>query len=462
MSENKNLKQKLYPVQDNYEAFSEEDEIDLIELWNIIWSGKLLIILVTAVGLVVSVFFAMDQQKEYKTESTFISVGSGAGRMLPSQLGGFAALVGMNSSGGGADNHLVILNSLFFAKNIVSKLDLLPIFFGDDYDPLKKQMKIKPISWRRKKLNLLREWYKEKKNLFFDSTEDFSKQTHHLLTIPDYKSYEYIVQKAVQTLADSVSVSAEGGVYKIEVTGSNPTLISAIANQYITELENYLVKESRSKEKESLKFIEAQLQKAKVALESAEQKIQAFSERYGIFSVSDEAMIISQTIAALKAQIVLEEVNLQVLLKTQGNQNSAVTFSKEKLSALNYQLTKNEHGIDSVKNSNRLIKRDVKQNNIEISVRQLPALSVSYGRLMRELTVQQEIYKMLRTNLETTKIEANREEKSIQIIDLSFPPESPYKPNRKLIVLVGVFASFTMAVFFLFLVHFIRKVRSST
>jgi len=45
-----------------------DDEIDLLELWNVIWRGKWLIIAITAVFAVGSVIYALSLPDIYRTE----------------------------------------------------------------------------------------------------------------------------------------------------------------------------------------------------------------------------------------------------------------------------------------------------------------------------------------------------------------------------------------------------------
>ena len=104
-----------------------DDEIDLRELFSAIWQGKWLIIAVTAVFAAASVFYALSLPNIYKSEVLLAPVTDDAGLKIPGQLGGLAALAGVNLSRGGGQKTalaLEILKSREFIGHFIEKHDL--------------------------------------------------------------------------------------------------------------------------------------------------------------------------------------------------------------------------------------------------------------------------------------------------------------------------------------------------
>ena len=120
----------------------EDDEIDLAELWHAIWSGKLLIIAVSAVFAISSVIYAINQPNIYKATTLLSPAGeqSGAGGLakMAGQFGGLASLAGINLGGGGTDKTglaLEVLKSRFFLENFIEKHNLLvPLMAVNNWD----------------------------------------------------------------------------------------------------------------------------------------------------------------------------------------------------------------------------------------------------------------------------------------------------------------------------------------
>ncbi|GAC25051.1 lipopolysaccharide biosynthesis [Paraglaciecola mesophila KMM 241] len=113
-------------------AQNNDDEIDLRELWNVIWRGKWIIIAITAIFAVASVFYALSLPNIYKSEALLAPADSdqqGGLSGLSGQLGGLASLAGVNLGGGKTDKTALAIEILksreFFAK-FAEKHDILP------------------------------------------------------------------------------------------------------------------------------------------------------------------------------------------------------------------------------------------------------------------------------------------------------------------------------------------------
>ena len=117
-----------------FPQMAREDEIDLRELFSVIWQGKWLIIAITAVFAIGSVIFAINQPNIYKAEALLApasSEGSSGGlAALASQFGGLASMAGINLGGvSGADKTqlaIEVLKSRQFIGEFIQKHQILP------------------------------------------------------------------------------------------------------------------------------------------------------------------------------------------------------------------------------------------------------------------------------------------------------------------------------------------------
>lgn len=119
-----------------------DDEIDLAELWAAIWSGKILILVTTFIFAVSSVIYAINQPNIYRA-STLLAPASeqgGAGGLakMAGQFGGLASLAGINLDAGGLDKTglaLEVLQSRKFIENFIDKYQLLlPLMAVNQWD----------------------------------------------------------------------------------------------------------------------------------------------------------------------------------------------------------------------------------------------------------------------------------------------------------------------------------------
>tara|TARA_B110000211_G_C14092689_1_gene560150 strand:- start:11198 stop:12151 length:954 start_codon:yes stop_codon:yes gene_type:complete len=119
-----------------------DDEIDLAELWHAIWSGKLLIIAISALFAISSIIYAINQPNIYRAFTLLAPAseqgGAGGLAKMAGQFGGLASLAGINLGGGGTDKTglaLEVLKSRVFLETFINKHQLLvPLMATENWD----------------------------------------------------------------------------------------------------------------------------------------------------------------------------------------------------------------------------------------------------------------------------------------------------------------------------------------
>ena len=115
------------------------DEIDLRELFSVIWQGKWIIIAVTALFAVVSVFYALSLPNIYKSEALLAPASEQKGVGLSGQLGGLAALAGVDlGSGASVDKTALALEIVksrdFLGRFIEHRIKLEDLMAVENWD----------------------------------------------------------------------------------------------------------------------------------------------------------------------------------------------------------------------------------------------------------------------------------------------------------------------------------------
>ena len=120
---------------------NQDDEIDLAELWRVVWAGKFIIIIISIIFAIASVLFALSKPNIYKASAILTSASSegGAGGLgaIAGQFGGLASMAGINLGGGGDKTALAleIIKSRSFIENFIAKHDLLvPLMASENWD----------------------------------------------------------------------------------------------------------------------------------------------------------------------------------------------------------------------------------------------------------------------------------------------------------------------------------------
>lgn len=131
--------QALTPPQQ--EQARTDDEIDLFELWHMLWRQKWLIIFCSILGAAASVLLALSSPPIYRAEVVMEGVaddqkGSGGAAGLLAQYGGLASLAGISIGGASSSKGtaLAILQSRSFIETFINEEKIFPILYSKKWD----------------------------------------------------------------------------------------------------------------------------------------------------------------------------------------------------------------------------------------------------------------------------------------------------------------------------------------
>ena len=109
-------------------------EISLLDLWRVIWSGKILIVAVTGSCVLLAVAYALLATEWYRAETLLVPAENSAATDLGGQLVGLAALAGIpsRSASSNTTESLAVLRSRGFAREFIRDLELLNVLLGQE------------------------------------------------------------------------------------------------------------------------------------------------------------------------------------------------------------------------------------------------------------------------------------------------------------------------------------------
>ena len=227
----------------------QDDEIDLRELFSVIWQGKWLIIAVTAVFAIGAVIFAINQPNIYKSEALLAPAdpeqGGGGLAALAGQFGGLASMAGINL-GGGVDKTKMaveVMESRQFTSDFIQKHNILP------------------------DLMAAKEWNMADNTIIYNE-KLFNEADNKWLRIVDapYKP-KPSMQEAYKTFSQlfSVNVVKETGMITVSVEHLSP----AVAHQWVNWLVQDINKEMKGRDvaeaTRSTKFLKSQIEQTNIA-----------------------------------------------------------------------------------------------------------------------------------------------------------------------------------------------------
>lgn len=254
-----------------------DDEIDLIDLWRVVWAGKFFIIsfviFCTLVAGVVSFFYL---PKTYKSTAALIPA-----KQEKSSLGSLGGLIGNLSlpitlPGQGSSNIISFLESRTLKERLISKYDLLPVLYAGLWDAEKK-------SW--------------------------------MVEAPEEKP---TIIKALQSqIFDnyfSVSKDSKTDLINLSWSGIEPEFCYLMLERVIRELTFFLENEYVSDARREREFVEGQLAKATGELEYWERQVP--SEKLTLSKITRERLASQTVYTELRKQLELAKISEAKELET--------------------------------------------------------------------------------------------------------------------------------------------------
>jgi uncharacterized protein involved in exopolysaccharide biosynthesis len=223
------------------------DEIDLRELFAAIWQGKWLIIAVTVVFTVAAVFYALSLPNIYKSEALLAPVSEDAGLKIPGQLGGLAALAGVNLGGlGGGDKTglaMEIIKSREFLGRFIETHDLFIAIMAAE-------------GWNRSDNSLVID-----SEIYNTSTDQWVRDVK-----PPYQPKPSVLEVHEELLKlFAISQDKTSGMVKISVEHYSPYL----AKQWVDKLVQAINEEMRNRElseaQRSISYLNSQIEQTNIA-----------------------------------------------------------------------------------------------------------------------------------------------------------------------------------------------------
>jgi uncharacterized protein involved in exopolysaccharide biosynthesis len=125
-----------------------DDEIDLEELFSVLWKAKILIIVITSFFALSSVLYALSLTNFYKSEAILSVAGESNGLGALSGMGGLASMAGITLPSSGENKSEIAIKTIqsrAFLKHLITFENVLPsIMATKSYDFQSKKIQFDP------------------------------------------------------------------------------------------------------------------------------------------------------------------------------------------------------------------------------------------------------------------------------------------------------------------------------
>lgn len=240
-----------------------------------------------------------------------------------------------------------------------------------------------------------------------------------------------------------ITVSKEG-VIALTVSDTDPHLASEIANFYIDQLDRLAARFGTGEAGRQRVFVTAQLARAKVGLELAEEALRRFQERNRAVVLQEQTRGAIEAAARLKGEVIASEVQLEVMRNFATDTNPEVVALRRKIEEMRRQLAQMQFG-DAVSGPQSAVDpRD--QRDFSMPFARVPQLGLELARFSRDVKVQETLVTLLGQQLEQVKLVEAKDLPVVQVLDRAVPAARPSWPRLRLNLAVAGLASFSAGV----------------
>lgn len=239
---------------------------------------------------------------------------------------------------------------------------------------------------------------------------------------------------------------------KIIAEAKSPQLAADLANFYTANLDRLNRTLNVSKAGQKREFIERRIEETQVKLVRAEEALKDFQTQNKTVAVEAQSQAMIEAAAMIQAQIMANEVQFQAMSSYLSPDNPQLVPVKSTLEELRKQLSLMELGKGG--------KGKTTGDSLHPAMIKVPALALEYGRLLRDLKVQETLYTLLMAQYEQAKLQEARDTPTVQVLDPAVPADRKSRPSIMLNVLVAGLMSLVGALFLVFSIEKNEQIKS--
>ncbi len=256
---NQHYSNNMIAIQQNQMS---DGEIDLKELFLVIWKGKWLIMLLTTLFAGGGIFYVKSQPNTYTSAVLLAPAQDEGSSGLGGQLGGLAALAGVNigSGSGGADlkaQALAVLQSRIFTGAFISENNLLaPLMASKKWVP---ELKV----WDQEK----QKWNEAPAKHILDADLYDEKNQQWLADEETNKSLKPTMWEANKEFKAIVAVSEdkENGMVTLSITHHSPIIAQQWVELLVVELNDWMKNDKLTETEKNIGYLRKQLEQTAIA-----------------------------------------------------------------------------------------------------------------------------------------------------------------------------------------------------
>jgi uncharacterized protein involved in exopolysaccharide biosynthesis len=229
--------------------------------------------------------------------------------------------------------------------------------------------------------------------------------------------------------------------FNLKAYHSSPDTVFQMANYSFEQLDSSVRAISADRAHRNRVFIENQLEKNKMILDTVNNKMQNFQIQNKAYDITEQAKMSIAAYAQLKSAMQLNEIQIQAI----KGEFSGVTPE-----------------LNALKKTNDAYRTKLSQLEMQETPDAVPSLQGAikllpeYTNLLRDIEVQNQVILLLTRELEQAKIKEDKNVSSLFIVDPAYVPAYKARPKRMTILAIWVISYMAFVMLFILLMEVYR------
>ena len=226
---------------------SHDDEIDLRELFSVLWAGKKVIVAITGLFAAAAVVYALSIANEYKASIVIAPAEQEGGGLSGAlgQLGGLASLAGVSLGGGGGSEAAVaqeIMQSWGFVEQFIVNNELeVEVFAAEGWNKTSNVLTIDSDLYDK------------------DSNKWLIDEDGQLRAPTSWELYEAFSKRL------SVSEDKKSGLTSVSIEYFSPIVAKNWVDLYVAAINEHMRQRKLSQVNSNIEYLQAQIEKTSIA-----------------------------------------------------------------------------------------------------------------------------------------------------------------------------------------------------
>jgi capsule polysaccharide export protein KpsE/RkpR len=210
---------------------------------------------------------------------------------------------------------------------------------------------------------------------------------------------------------------------------------AALTNSFAEALDKINREKLSSKAKRARIYIESELKKTRIQLDSVEIALMNFQERNKTVALPEQVTAAIDAAAKIKSEIMKTEIEIGLMKSNLREDSRELQTLRKKLEQLLEQYNRMELG----------------NQDYLLAFKEVPELGKELATLIREVKIQNEVYMLLQQQYYKERIQENRDLPTVEVLDKAIIPLRKSSPKTVFSTITGgifIFLAMSLLVVF--------------